>query len=215
MQLYPEFSDCEGYYLEYESESEPSSETPERAAFTPGQIVKIHDCEFAGELAQVVAIDEEGSQVLAKLYAHIDYAALGPGRTSQRFINNTSPVNYRAPTAAFDVAFFERLGMTIPFAEISIGHLNIRTHFWDGDHFIGKFMYRPFHVDDLAELDKTNGITAMEKYRFTTSVAPFEEDLPGFLETMESTPVSSGVKRHLNFQERFVESIKWTNGRQS
>jgi hypothetical protein len=173
--------------------------------FTCGQIVRLHDYEFAGELGQVVAIDEESLEVLVKLYAHIDYRALGPGMTSQRLINNTRSVKYQAPTAAFDATFFEKLGVALPFADLPIGPITVRTHFWDGDYFIGKFMYRWFHADSLAGLHEDDGITALEKWRFTSGVAPFEHDLLGFVETMKSTPESSGLKRQVNFQHRFAD----------
>jgi hypothetical protein len=159
--------------------------------YAPGQIVRVADGECASRLAQVIVVDQEQRECLIKTFPRLDYTALKCCATrSQKWINKSRPVSYQAPVAAFDEAFFHP--NELEFRELPIGELTVMCHFWDGDYYIGKFMYRWCASDALFPVGDA-GITTMEKARFANGVAPFERDIPDFVQTLEATKVGRPI----------------------
>jgi hypothetical protein len=164
---------------------------PPLPPLSAGQIVRIANGESAAELAQIVSADEERRACLVKSFPRLDYPALksSPIRT-QKWINKSRPVSYQAPVVAFDVDFFQPDELEL--RVLPIGEDNVMCHFWDGDYYIGKFIYRWYPWDSLFPLGE-NGITRMEKARFTNGIAPFERDIPFFLQHLEETKVETRI----------------------
>jgi hypothetical protein len=160
---------------------------------TPGQIVRIDGSEYSNELAQIVAVNPNDESVLVKIYPHVDYHALPQfGCESQKLITDSHP-GYKPGSRAFDLDFFEGHGVNLPVGELQIDpELRVYAHIWDGDFYIGKFMYAWINRSYIQPIELT-GITRMEKWGFQVGVAPFEQEIPGFVETMnQATEAPSG-----------------------
>jgi hypothetical protein len=169
--------------------------------FAPGQIVQIVDSEFDSELGQVVAIDDAECRSLIKLYPHIDYSGLKTSdHRSQSRLNRERPPSYRPRSAAFDENFFKQGELEVK--AFPIGDIAVLANFWDGDFFIGKFMYRWFDLAAVFPLGES-GITQMEKSRFLSGIAPFERDIAGFVQEMESTRVETRIAPNPTFGHNF------------
>jgi hypothetical protein len=159
----------------------------------PGEIVRICGGEYNKDLAQVVAINQDNQEVLVKVYPHIDYVAL-----SQFGCQNQGNV---AESRAFDPNLFESHGINLPVEGLEIdAELTVFAYLWNGDYYIGKFMYKWIELDSVESV-REQGITIMEKRRFQTGVAEFENGIPEFLELMNETPeceIQSGSVRWLS-----------------
>jgi hypothetical protein len=150
----------------------------------PGQIVRLCGSEYNRELAQIVATNPENRAVLVKLYPQIDYAVLRKfGCASQKMITASHP-GWMPETRAFDKDFFEGQGLHLQVGQLEVApDFAVLAYLWDGDYYIGKFMYSWIDLDWIQPIDE-EGITKMEKWRFQSGVAQFEPDIPEFVETM-------------------------------
>ncbi|OHT11150.1 hypothetical protein TRFO_01045 [Tritrichomonas foetus] len=149
----------------------------------PGYLVKVHHKVYSKDVAQVVDFIPDKGKVLLKLIPRIDYHLLkNYNLTSQAKLYNYIP-NYNEseiPQNSFNPDFAPTKPVKI-FVSWAPGGV-VDALEWDGEKFVGKFLYKIFRLDEILINQK---FKKKDQKPFITEKNQFEKNNKKFMTQFE------------------------------
>ena len=165
------------------------------AHLSPGKAVRMSRSDYPNDPAQVV--DVASNRLIIKLLPRIDYDGMqSNGVSSQKKLSSMMPRDYQPAISGFDAERIKQLGGVVESARMHVSfaeNKEVEVLKWDGNLFIGKFMYLDVSVSVLCTGKPL--LSRAEVEQFQAGMAPFERANEVFVRNANSLQPRSNAER--------------------